>query len=478
MGIRIGTLRSPISQAAAEHMTDEQWMAAIAKYSTGERWSRIELVGDASELAQVLEAETKLDAERFAGLALRFTAETHPAYTNAVLRAVSDQGASIDPESVFALLRHVDGLARPENDTYLGDALRQHLDAEIPDDVIEIILQRALCSTDLDEDTWQRQADDGSPYRDPWSQGMNTVRGRATEVLGDLLIHDADGRRSALLSSQLAELARGPSVAVRSCVAHLISGSLRYERAAALAAFALLVDADDRLLATRPVEQLLIDVGRGEPEIVDPLIERMLGSEFERVREVGGRLAAFAGLELGLDRLLSAGVTSPDATTRRGAAELCANILSWTSNAEAATAALLGFFDAAEEDVRAAAAEVAIGLRGKDLTPHVDLLRSLIASPTLPQALAQLLFTLEGTAGGLAELGLECAERFLATKKEEMGDIRTSAAADSRHIGELLLRTYSQSPKPEIRGRALDAIDELLLEQAYGIDELVAGAER
>ena len=94
MGITVGTVGSPIPQAAAAHMTDEQWMAAIAKYSTGERWSRIELVGDAEELAQVLEAETKLDAERFASLALRFTSETHPAYTNAVLRAVGDPEAS------------------------------------------------------------------------------------------------------------------------------------------------------------------------------------------------------------------------------------------------------------------------------------------------------------------------------------------------------------------------------------------------
>ena len=62
-----------------------------------------------------------------------------------------------------------------------------------------------------------------------------------------------------------------------------------------------------------------------------------------------------------------------------------------------------------------------MGLRGMDLTPYVELLQSLIASPAFPEALAQLLFTLEGTAGGLAELGLECAERFLATKKEEMG---------------------------------------------------------
>jgi len=34
MGIVVGPVRSPIPPAAAEHMTDEQWLGAIAKYST------------------------------------------------------------------------------------------------------------------------------------------------------------------------------------------------------------------------------------------------------------------------------------------------------------------------------------------------------------------------------------------------------------------------------------------------------------
>jgi hypothetical protein len=89
-----------------------------------------------------------------------------------------------------------------------------------------------------------------------------------------------------------------------------------------------------------------------------------------------------------------------------------------------------------------------VELRGKDLSPHVDLLQALMVSPVFPKALTQLLFTLEGTASAVAELGLECAERFLATHREEIGDIRTAAAADSRHVGELLLRTYAQSEKP------------------------------
>ena len=140
----------------------------------------------------------------------------------------------------------------------------------------------------------------------------------------------------------------------------------------------------------------MINIGRGDPEIVGPLIERMLISEFEGVRNVGGRLAAFAGLELGLDSLLTGTIASSDPAIRKGAAMVCARLLAWTSNREAAGAALLGFFNDEDEDVRSAAADVAVELRGKDFSPHVELLQALMVSPAFPKALTQLLFTLEG----------------------------------------------------------------------------------
>lgn len=479
-GIRIRGVPPPIPQRAAEHMNDEQWLAAIAKYSTGERWNRIELVGDAEELARVLEAEAKLDAERFARLALRFTTDTHPAYANAIMRAVGDSEASIQPESVFRLLRHVDTLHRVENDGSLGDALRQLLDSAIPDDVIEIILERARHSIDPEEEGWAPKEDDGedSSDRDPWSRGMNTVRGRAAETLGDLVIHDADGHRSALLGPYLLELAQDDSVAVRSSVAHLLGASLRYERPRALAAFSALIESDDRLLASRPVERLLIYVGRGDPCLIEPVVERMLGSEFKNVREAGGRLAAYAGLELERNDLIEIAIGSADSAIRKGAARVSAALATSNASGDAAVAALSKCFDDPEDSVREAAAEVAMELRGEDLGPFQGLLEALVGSAAFGAALPQLLITLEDTTSDVAELGLRCAERFLATHRDEMSNISSSAAADSRHVGELLLRTYAQSRSSAIRARTLDAIDELLLARAYGIDELVASAER
>lgn len=480
MGIRVGTVGSPIPQDAARRMNDDQWLGAVARYSTGEREGGIELRGDAEELSRVLEDEAKREPERFARLASRFDSETHPAYANAVLRGVSKPEVSVDPETLFALVRHIGELKRVENDRWLGWALRGQMDAKIPDDIIELIVDRALHSPDPEREAWQTEAWSGQTYYsgDPWANGMNTARGSAAESLADLLAHDAEGRRSSLIADRLQDLSSDPSVAVRASVARLLAAALRFERAEAIAAFERLVNADDRLLGTPPVEELIAYVGKSEPTIAAPVIERMLASRFQVAREAGGRLAAFAGLELRLEELLIQAAESSDPATRKGVATTCAGMVAATSNQGAAMSILVRLFEDADDGVRDAAAGVALSLRDQELDAHDDLLRRLIASAAFPHALPQLLLTLEGSASAVDELGLMCAERFIAVHRSEMGNIETSAAGDSRYVGELLLRTYSQSDERALRSRALDLIDELLLLEAYGIADLVTSAER
>ncbi len=481
MGIRVGTVGPPIPEDSARRMNDEQWRGAIAKYSTGERSAgRIELRGDAEELARVLEEEAKRDPERFAGFATRFDTATHPAYGDALLRGVGDPDAGAQPRAIFALVKRIAELGRTENDRWLGWALRGTLDGAIPDEIVELVLDRALHSPDPEEEAWLTEAWGGKTFYggDPWMNGMNSSRGGAAESLADILAHDVDGHRSAIVAPYLVELAGDRSVAVRSSVARLLSAALRFECPRAVEAFAILIDTDERLLAARPVEELIAHVGHGDADVAGPTIELMLKSRFESVRETGGRLAAYAGLELGLGELLPTAAESADAAVRIGAAKVCAGILGATTNPAVAAAMLVDMFDDEDKGVRAAAAEVAMSLRGRDLTEHMEILRALIASPAFESAVSQLLLTLETSTGPLEEVALQCAERFVALHRDEVGDISTGAAGDVRQVAELLLRTYSQSRDLAVRGRTLDLIDELLALRAYGVDELVSAAER
>jgi hypothetical protein len=478
-GIETGTITSPIPASAAEKMTDEQWLRAIAKHHGDARdWRRF--TGGASELASVLQERTKGDPERFCQLALKLDDQTHPAYLNAILYALREVGGEVEPELVFEVMRHVASLRRSDHDRALPDALARLLDTELPDDIIGLVLDIARHSADPDHEAWQREAWGGDHYYggDPFHNGINTARGSAAMTLGDLLVHDSDGARTVLIAPHLSELAADRSLAVRSCVAHVLSAALRHARDHVAAAFPVLIDAPDELLGTRPIEELVYWLGISDNAFVGPVVERMIGSAVEEVQEAGGRLAAYAGLELGLPALLDSAVQSPVVKVRAGAATVCAHRLAITAESERAGAALMELFNDAEGEVRDNAAEVADALRGRPLEPHRGVIEALIASAAFEEANSQLLITLEQATERVDDLILSTASRFITTFKGQMASIATHAATDAREVGALLLRAYAQAQSPEARSDVLDLIDDLLIEAAYDFAKTVGEAER
>jgi hypothetical protein len=477
-GITGGSVGSPIPAAAVQKMSDEQWLRAIAKHAGESRdWSR--LTGGATELARELEQATVAEPERFARLALQLNEASHPAYLDGILHGLS-QSEPIVPETVFKVMRHVASLGRRDNDRSLPDALRQYLDARIPRDIIELVIDIALSSPDPEDEAWQREAWAGDRFYngDPFANGMNTARGWAALMLGDLLIHDADGSRSALVAPHFSRMATDPSLAVRSCVAHTLAAGLGHARAQVAKAFPTLVEAPDDLLATRFVEELIIYLGFTDTALVEPMVERMRASDLDMVRQAGGRVAAYAGLELGLPGLLDEAVHSTSSEIRQGAATICAHRLDTTAESVRAATALAALCDDAEEAVRSEAAQVAAALRDKPLTPHRDLIEHLIASAAFEAACTQLLITLDHATERVDELIVATTRRFLDCYRGQLSSIATHAAADAREIGTLLLRAYAQAQDASARGKVLDLIDDLLIEAAYDFAKSVGQAER
>ena len=477
MGIQVDTIGPPIPQQAAQRMNDEQWLGAIAKHA-GERTDWNSFTGGAQEMARVLEQETINYPARFVALGRQLNVTSHPAYLDAILHGLR-QTTEITPSLVFDFIRHVASLGRPDHDRWLPDALTGRLAEDIPDDVIGLILDRALHSPDPADEGWQREDWGGEKIYsgDPLSHGINSARGSAALTLGDLLVHDADGHRTALIEPSFEALASDPSVAVRSCVAHLLAAGLRHARPSVIQVFPLLVDAPHELLATRPVEELMVYVGFSDSELVEPVIERMLGSAIDEVREAGGRLAAFAGLEFE-SGLLADAVTSEERDIRKGAAKICAHRLPVTADAAAASDALKQFIDDPDNEVRDAAAEVAGALRNRPLAPHEELIHALLASGAFPDALPQLLITLEQSTERVGGLILATTRRFIDVFGGELSSISSRASADARHVGELILRAFNQAPNSEARAATLDLIDELLAQAAYDLARLVGEAER
>jgi hypothetical protein len=272
-------------------------------------------------------------------------------------------------------------------------------------------------------------------------------------------------------------MAADPVLSVRSCVAHTIAASLRHARPEALEAFEHLIDADDHLLAADLVQQLMVYIGNINPEVIDPVIQRMLASTDGETRTAGGQLAAFAALEWERPELMAQALAS-DTEVRQGAARVCAGRVDHTSNTELAMTTLIKFFNDPADEVRKTAAEVVARLRDKALKPVAELLEAAIDSPAYEHAIPQLLLTLQHAPDKVDDLVLRAAQRFVAQYGKEAADIRTSAAGDARQVSELVVRGLAQSPDPIHRSALLDVLDLLLENSVYGIGEAIADFER
>lgn len=476
--IRGGSIGSPIPPEAAQRMNDDQWLRAIAKYDT-ERTNWATMRGGAHELSSVLQSETAADPDRFARLALRLTADVHSAYVEGVLIGLGNAQVPGTPDLAFGAIRHIASFGYGEHDRWIGWPLRNHLDTPIPDDIIQLLIDRALHSASQEEDHWAEGARDSRSVGELIdSNGINMARGACVEMLGDILIHDVDGHRTSLVVPSLNELASDRSVAVRARVGRLIAACLRHARSAALEAFHRLIQADDRLLATQYVGDLVVYVAWINARTVEPVIERMIESEYAEVRKTGGQLAAFVGLEFGLATLMETAKVAEDPAAREGVALNCAQRLPLTSDPARAGAVLQELAHDSDEKVREAVAEVAARLRDENLGPFKDIIRSLIESPSIEAAVDQLLITLEHATERIDDLIMACARRFVDIFGTDVGNLSTRAAGNADEIGRLILRAYAQARTPVGRSDALDLIDKLLMLAAYRMDELVEAAER
>ncbi|MEU4173714.1 serine protease [Streptomyces sp. NPDC026589] len=472
-GITGGFIGPPISSEAAQHMSDDQWLRAMKRHSHDRtEWST--LTGGAREQSHVLQSMTAAAPARFARLALRMDAEMHPAYGASLLRGLGDSEPQSDTETVFAAVRHLASQGKLEHDRWLGWALRKYLSC-VPLDLVELLLDRVLDADDAGHVTGD---DEGDVERDLLNAGLNTIRGSAAESLGDLLIRDANGTRAALVVPHLSRLAADSSLSVRACVAHLLHAATRHDRPAVVDAFTVLAMAPDQLLASPHVIRLVVALCHGNPMAGRPVMERMLHSSVAAVGRVGGQVAALAAMEWEMPDLLGEVLAGDDGEQRQGAADVCAQRLVNAGDAPLAHHALVRFFHDPRENVREAAATVAVALRGQRLGPFRPTLTGLIDSPAFQPALAQLLITLEHAPDRVDDLVLACVRRFIEVFGPASADLSTHAAADAHQIGELLVRAHVQAGAAARRSEILDLLDQLLLLGSYGVAEAIGHADR
>jgi hypothetical protein len=434
------------------------------------------LVGGAHELSGVLEAQVKKDPKRFAQLVLRFPDDAHPYYFHAVLRGIADAG--VDTDTLLKVCQKCHELPSRPCGSWLCDAVRKAADRELPNELVEMVSWYATEDPDPGQEMWRVDAGSATPYYggDVFSAGLNCVRGRAALAVAELVARD--DHRLPTLRQTLDRLVEDPSIAVRSCVASALTATLIHDRSLAVELFLRLCDTEDVLLGTEPVERFLRYATETHFGELRPILERMLASDNSDVVTAGARQSCLASLMVAEAEPLAERCLSGGETHRVGAAEVFSAFLRTAQYRSVCEESLIALFDDDSDKVRREAARCFFHLREGELGDYPELMEAFVESRAFVTEHWQLLDALERTTATLPAIALLACERFLDVAGEEAADIRTSTAAHTDTVVQIVIRTYNQSKDPTLQTRCLNLFDHMAELGIYEVNRALKRYER
>lgn len=469
---------SPIRQQSTERMTDEQWIRAMAKYSSDWGDSHGPEGGGAIQLSRILKEHVKREPERFLRLIESAPDDINANYFSAVVEALGDAELEADLAWLVRACRRCHRLPNKPCGMAIVRSVYQRANDSVPKELVEITAWYAINDPDPAKELWEETSAGSDPYYGGsiHSAGINSVRGEAAEALASILFSEDD--YYAVIGPVLEQLVDDPRLSVRSCVARCLIGLLRHHRADAVNLFLRLVDARDELLGTPDIERFLYYAVRTDFDQLRPVILRMIESELDDVAKAGARQACLASLEFPEAQDLREFSMSGAEPLREGAAEIFATNLGSTGHREICEGSLLRLFNDADAEVAKKAADCFRRLRGSELEQFTPLATAFIDSPAFSDSYDDLLRALETCEVALPEVSCRFAESFVEMAGAASGDISTAAAGDSADVSQLIVRVYSQTNDDVIRERALDVIDRMSALRSYGLEGALEAFER
>ena len=454
---------SPIEENAADKMTDDQWLRAIAKYRSEDqrRFFRNEIRGGALQLAQDLERRVNEEPERFARLGLRFPVDANPVYLERTLAGLKGAAAA----SVLKL--QVCRKAFEESRSHCGQSIADVLGSiedPLPEDAVQMLCWLATEHGDPATEPWKQDARGGGKYYngDIETAGINTTRGRAAGAIRDLILRDAAYVER--FRPTLNRLIRDPSASVLSCVAGTLRAVAYRDPALGMSLFLRMNIPEDRLLATRDVYDYIRYGLRDRFAELRPIVERMLRSSEPEVCEVGARLASLALLMDQSAADLVDEALRGDAYHRLGVARVASANIATLECRRWSEETLAVLFNDDDAGVKGEAASCFRQLKDEVLDTHKELIAAFCDSKAFQEDSFSVLHALENSLGRLPGMVCLVCERFLDRFADEAKDIRTHRAGDTFTVAKLVFRTYQQHQSDEWTCRSLNLIDHLCLE--------------
>lgn len=450
----------PIGDAAAEGMSDDEWIEALHTYDQDDTtWDGDRPVGGARELAQVLGRRAERDAERFANLALTFDAGVPAHAYDSVIRAVATQ---VEPELLADLCEHATAIHRADVGRTICSAVSQVV--SITDRLVALV---ASFVDDADPDReWARTTtSSGQEYYggNLDSAGLNCTRGQVAYAAARALFQS--DTHLDVLGPVVERLVDDSILGVRAQAAEAVSAMMNHDAERAYAAAETLFDASDDILASRHTQRLLTYLIIRQPERFGPQLLRALEAEDDIARRAG-QVWAVAATRHGLPSTSPMELNELSQAVRRGAAEVFAE------NPSASAEYLARLFNDEDEDVRKAAAAAVRQLEKTTAEVAKLLIESFLASDAFKEAFDRLVDDLPDLTQVEPELALQVCERAVGLAGPELGDVRTARSTMGQPVMRVVMAVYRRG-NASVRARCLDVIDRLSERDAYGWRDLI-----
>jgi hypothetical protein len=477
-GIQVGWVGSPVPPSALPKMSDIQWLDALREYVNVDDRSgrRAFLAGGAMELGRQLQEETKKDPDRFVRLGIGLDDNLAVVYGEQILLGVREAD---DPSAglVFDLVRRLHRLPGRPCGRFLADAVAKFAPAApLPDDIVDIVAWYAVSSPDPALGYSREAHERNDPVRlGLIDAGINTVRGDTVHAIARILqseIQALDGWRDVIAAT-----VHDDSDAVRSCVAGVLLVCLGRDRNWVVDRGLELFDGRDDVATSADAEKLIRFGLRTHPDLLLPVVARLVASEDEAVARVGARLACVAAFSVEEAGPLAEQALVGNAGARLGAAEIYASAIGVDAYRAASRRALMRLFDDPDPKVRREAGTCFRALRGTPLAGEEDLFLAYAATSGITDNPHDVLDALLEAPSLPPKATVAVCKAVVAAAGGEAGSIASAWSAQMPDVATLAARLQAH-PEEEARNAGLDLIDSLAASGAYGLERAVAPFER
>lgn len=484
---------SPIKRPQCEKMSDKHWLAAMKRYNNDEERRRGPgfVDGGASDLAHQLQELTKIQPERFAALSIEIPVSVPTCYIERILWGLAEVESITDS----SLIHVIKNASQHPNKTFGREIARiidKHSKVATDSEILELMLELALQGEAEGESINTEYTERETITIDTLLQsagglhlrGINGTRGQMWETLANVLWEVPEVTTKIWDALDLA-LDSEPLVSVRCSMMKTLTPLFNVDKTRFSASIRKLIvlpcdassTSDDIHLSPLVTYQgldLFPYIFHWLPELGEELVGQLLRCSDENKQLIGAWLV-FSESYRNDDYVSKADrLASVNLKHQRLFADVTADTFSWTGDRHRAENFLTVFFFDEDEQTRKHATDVFRKTGSTDIEPYRELIKKFAESPAFSGNIYSVLSMLESAVGDVLELVILISERLIRDAKH-----RNQRAIDIHDLESLIKKEYAASEfQPEARRRILDVIDDMLANEIYGADDIVAAHDR